>query len=257
MAICAIDGTIFRQLREQNVLPLGGHVLEMGQSNWYGDIDVAELQQDILRFALEGERQDLLRQLDEILQAQRPEMMFEIADIYWRTIWQPASMTAIDFHGTPAALRQDLNQPLDLPRQYSVVMNLGTAEHVFNVYQVFKSIHDYTLPGGLMMLAFPFSGWVDHGFYNFQSTFYWDLAAANGYTMTLCAYAEMQPLKLIQLHRRETILELASSGQIGQNAMIYAALRKPAQPAAFKVPIQGYYASTISPEAAEAWATLR
>jgi hypothetical protein len=257
------DGYLCRGLRcvsrnaRAECLPLGGHVLELGQANWYGDVDVEALRQDITRLAVEGERAHLLRELDEIMQAQRPEMMFEIADVYWRTIWQPASMTAIDFHGTASALRQDLNNPLDLPRQYAVVMNLGTAEHVFNVYQVFKSMHDHTLPGGMMVLALPFSGWVDHGFYNFNPTFYWDLAAVNGYTVKLCVYSEMQPLKLIQLERRETILELAKNGQIGANSIIYTALCKPQQPAEFRVPIQGYYASTISQEAAKAWSFLR
>jgi hypothetical protein len=136
-------------------------------------------------------------------------------------------------------------------------MNLGTAEHVCNVLQVFKTIHDFTLPSGLIVQALPFSGWVDHGFYNFNPTFYWDLAAANGYVMQLCVYTEIDPFKLVQLHRRESILELANAGQIGHNSMIYVLLRKPAQHAEFKVPIQGYYAEAISAEAAEAWMTLR
>ncbi len=257
MAITAIEYNLFRQLREQNALPLGGDILELGEANWYGDVPTETLLGDIERFAPAAEREDLARQLGEIVGAKRQQMLFEIARIWWRAFWQPASMTAIDFHGTERALKQDLNAPLALPRQYHVVTDLGTAEHVFNVAQVMKSIHEHTLPGGLMIHGLPFAGWVDHGFYSFNPTFYWDLAAANGYAMMVCAYAELKPLKLIQLPRRESILDMVKNGQIGQNALIYAVLRKPDQDAEFRIPIQGYYAGSISPDAAQAWKTLR
>lgn len=257
MAITTIEYALFQQMRTQNALPLGGDILELGEANWYGDVAIDVLAQDIYRFAAEAERQTLFQQLDEIVQAKRPGILFETAKIFWRTFLQPASMAAIDFHGTADALKQDLNQPLDLPHQFHIVLNLGTAEHVFNIAQVFKSIHDHTLPSGLMMHGLPFSGWVDHGFFNFNSTFYWDLAAANGYEMLLCVYAELKPLKLVQLVNREAILELARNGEIGQNSLLYVVMRKPAVHAEFRIPIQGYYAATISPGAAQAWKTLR
>src|SRR5579863_9707713 len=208
MALTRIECRLFREMREQNAIPLGGDVLQLGEASWYGDVGMGELRSDIDRFAVGAERADLNRQLDEILTATRPEIRFEIAALYWRALWQPATMTAIDFHGTSAALKQDLNRPLDLPRQYHTVMNLGTAEHVFNIGQVFKSVHDYTVPGGLMIHALPFSGWVDHGFFNFNPTFYWDLAAANGYAMMLCTYSEIKPTPLlVPLPLRDSILE--------------------------------------------------
>lgn len=257
MAITAIEYTLFRQVREQNALPLGADILELGEANWYGDVPTGQLIQDIARFAPEAERAALTGQLEETVAAKRQNMLFEIAKIWWRAFWQPTSMTAIDFHGTEKALKQDLNGPLELPRKYHVVMNLGTAEHVFNVAQVMKSIHDHTLPNGLMIHGLPFAGWVDHGFYSFNPTFYWDLAAANGYAMLACAYAELKPLKIVQLPRRESIHEMARSGQIGGNALIYVLLRKPDSDAEFNIPVQGYYAGAISQEAAQAWKALR
>ena len=81
--------------------------------------------------------------------------------------------------------------------------------------------------------------------------------AANGYAMQACVLAQLDPPKLIQLARRESVLDLAKAGQIGQNTLIYAVLRKPERPAEFRIPMQGYYAGSVSEEAAQAWMDLR
>lgn len=257
MAITSVEYSLFRSLREQNMLPLNGSVLECGEANWYGDVPLKELADDIHRFALDKDRQPLLHQLDEIVHAKRPEYLFEICKVFWHTFLQPKSMTAIDFHGTEQALKLDLNDPINLQQQFDLIMNLGTVEHVFNVAQAFKTIHDHTRPDGLMIHDLPFAGWVDHGFYSFNPTFYWDLAAANGYTLVGMMYTELNPLKIVQLNNREHILEMAKNGGIGDNALIYVVLRRPKEALPFQVPFQGYYAGTISRNAADAWKTLR
>jgi len=257
MAITGIEYSLFRSMREQNGLPLGGDLLELGEANWYGDVDLNLFGQDIYRHAPEAERQAMFRRLDEIARNQPPGMLWDLAKLFWQTFFHPRSMTAIDFDGTERALKLDLNNPIDLQRQFDVVMNLGTVEHVFNVAQAMKTVHDHTRPGGLMVHGLPFAGWVDHGFYSFNPTFYWDLAAANGYSVLAAVYAEASPVKMVSLPNRERILEMARDGQIGKNALIYVAMRRPAEALPFRVPIQGYYARSISREAADAWTALR
>lgn len=257
MAITEIEYALFKLLHEQNALPLASEVLELGEANWYGDVDVHVLGQDIYRFLPEESQQAVFRRLDEIVAAKRPDILFEIAKIFWQTFLQPRAMTAIDFHGTEQALKLDLNTSISLGRQFQLVLNLGTAEHVFNVAQVFKTIHDHTVPSGVMVHGLPFSGWVDHGFFNFNPTFYWDLAAANDYNVMIVVYTELNPLKLIQLHERESIIEMVTQDQIGKNSLIYAVLRKAEQESDFRIPFQGYYANAVSQEAAEAWKTMR
>jgi len=257
MAITGIEYNLFRSMREQNALPPGGDILELGEANWYGDVDLSVLGQDIYRFVPKEDRQSLFRHLDEVSRAQGPGILWEIAKVFWQVFLQPRSMTAIDFHGTDKALKLDLNDPIDLQCRFDVVMNLGTVEHVFNVAQAFKTIHDHTRPGGLMIHGLPFSGWVDHGFYSFNPTFYWDLAGVNGYDVLVMLYAELDPVKLVQLETRERILELARDNGIGKNSLVYAVLRRPAEDRLFRLPVQGYYAGTISREASDAWKTLR
>lgn len=50
-----------------------------------------------------------------------------------------------------------------------------------------------------MIHGMPFHGWIDHGFYCFQPTFYWDLAAANRYEPLKVYVCGITPTKLIQM----------------------------------------------------------
>lgn len=257
MAITSIDYSLFRALRAADRLPLGGDVLELGEANWYGDVGVADLIEDINRYAPEAERAGLLQRLDEIVATKPPSRLFDLAKIFWATFLQPKSLTAIDLHGADQALKLDLNQPLELPQSYDVILNLGTLEHVFNAPQALKTVHDHIRPGGLMIHGMPLSGWVDHGFYNFHSTFYWDLAAANDYAVEMALYTQLEPLQLIRLEDRETISKMSAAKAIGENSEIYVVLRSPPERQPFRVPMQGYYAGTISPEAKARWAADR
>jgi hypothetical protein len=89
----------------------------------------------------------------------------------------------VDADGRHGAFVWDLNLPIPADQQgkYDFVTNHGTTEHVFNVYQSFKNIHDLTRPGGLMLHMLPLQGYLNHGFFNFQPCFYDDLAAENRY----------------------------------------------------------------------------
>src|SRR5262245_34292986 len=102
MAISGIDYKLFRDLRLLNALPLNSDVLELGEANWYGDVDLQVLRKDMVRFASE-DHEDLSRQLDEVISARRRTQMWEIARIFWRVFIRPRTMTAIDFHGTELA----------------------------------------------------------------------------------------------------------------------------------------------------------
>ena len=100
--------------------------------------------------------------------------------------------SSIDATGQDDALVYDLNQDLattfGFSRQFDLVTNLGTAEHCFNQYQVFKNLHDTCRPGGVIIHAAPCAGNVNHGFYNYHPRFFADLAAANGYDILRIAF---------------------------------------------------------------------
>lgn len=76
----------------------------------------------------------------------------------------------------------DLNKPLrPWPGKFHLVTDFGTGEHVFNQYQVWKTVHDLTMLGGYIVFDRPTQGYGEHCFYNTNECLIRDLAAANNY----------------------------------------------------------------------------
>lgn len=92
---------------------------------------------------------------------------------------------AIDVNEEFGSIVMDLNKSVvrdyGFDRQFDLVVNNGTAEHIFDQRAVFENAHDLCKSGGIMLHVMPFHGYLNHGFYNFHPNLYLDLAAANGY----------------------------------------------------------------------------
>jgi hypothetical protein len=75
----------------------------------------------------------------------------------------------------------DLNQPAPegLHGRYDVVYDGGTMEHCFNVGQVMKNITAMTRTGGYIIHLNPLN-FFNHGFFNFNPTFYYDFYTQSG-----------------------------------------------------------------------------
>lgn len=242
MAITYIDHTIFTRLKESGMLPPRPSILELGEAQWFGDVPTEVLSENIENLVHDEElREQLHQRMADILCGDSPDRDWDLAKLFYKVFLNYSKLTAIDFHGTAIARKIDLNQAVDLGEQFDFVFNTGTAEHVFNVFQFFKTTHEVTRPGGLMLHTMPFRGWLEHGFYSFNPTFFWDLAAVNGYTMLTLAYTELSPPRLVHLTHREQINEMESQGQLGENANLYAVMKKSGAESAFRVPMQTRY----------------
>lgn len=258
MAITAVEYALFSELKKLQLFPPHPSFLELGEANWYGDIPYEQLSNDICSLLDDTEEQiRILQELIDVVRAGQPTMLWDVAKVFYRLFLSYRETVAIDFGGTEKALRLDLNQPVSLGREFDIVFNGGTSEHVFNVWQLFKTVHDHTADGGLMIHCTPFTGWMDHGFYNFNPTFYWDLAAANGYTILFFLYTELMPLKMLSISRREQFAEMAKDGQIGTNSNLYVVFRKSIEHSSFVTPQQGYYTGATSDQVKKAWMSLR
>lgn len=81
-----------------------------------------------------------------------------------------------------SAVELDLGAPL--PDRFrgaaGTVVDVGTAEHVFDVAQVVRNVHDMLRPGGAWVALSPLSWW-QHGYVNFNPKLFQGVAAANGY----------------------------------------------------------------------------
>lgn len=258
MAITAVDYLVFGKLKDSGVVPPKPSVLELGEAEMYNDVSLQSLSECIENLVQDRElREQLHQRMVDILCSDSPYKNWNMAKVFYKVFLDHSKITAIDFHGTPDALKLDLNHPVALNERFDVLLNSGTAEHVFNVFQFFKTSHDVTKPGGLMLHTMPFRGWLEHGFYSFNPTFYWDLALANGYTVLDLAYAEITPFRLVQLTRREQIIEMARDGSLGKNANLYAVFKRADSEREFCIPTQGIYAGTVGSEMVKAWKELR
>lgn len=229
MAISATHHHLLMKL--QPLLSSGSAILEIGEANWYGDIS------------------------PESVGLVNTGNGFEIAKQVYSKLCEPSRVVSVDANGTEAALRLDLNYPLPPLGQFDLVINHGTAEHVFNIAQVFSSMHEACAVGGLMVHESPFTGWPDHGFYCLQPTLFYDLAAVNGYSIVLMAVESLKDFQFLELRDREHMTQLLTAG-VPNNAMLFVAMRKQ-HPLAFRVPAQGYYAQSLSESGRTAWHALR
>jgi SAM-dependent methyltransferase len=249
-------------LRDNGIIGPGRtrSVLEMGEQNWFGDVDPAELHSLLEQLAVDDPAApELRRRLSQLQAAPRTgDGLFDLAKLFYRLIFGAHAYRAVDLHGTAIAEKHDLNLPLPFSDQFDVVTNLGTAEHIFNQYQVFKSIHEKTLPGGIMIHSLPHQGCYDHGFFNYHPTFLFDLSHANRYEIVLCLYCDdsVTPSALIPLRDRAAYVSLALEKKISNYCGLIAVLRRPSDDAPFATPWQGYYDNQLPPELAAAWSRL-
>jgi hypothetical protein len=257
MAITALEFMVLCSFREHGLLPAAPRVLELGESNWYGDVTVDEFEEEIRRLVREpAERDRHLLALKNIASVNGPGLLYELARLFFSAVVQAGEYSAID-PGTPGSrYRFDLNQPVPIAERFDLTLNIGTAEHIFNVYQFFKTAHDLTVAGGLMMHSSPFLGWPDHGFFNFQPTFYFDLARANGYEILSFICGKLKPFEYVQVRSHDEISQLIRGGKIPANSHINVMFRKKTD-AEFAVPMQAYYAGALTAEARRAWHELR
>ena len=101
-----------------------------------------------------------------------------------RDFWQElgcGKFESIDANGR-GTFQWDLNLPL--PRdfgEFDVVTDFGTGEHVFNQFQLFKTIHYLCKPGGWIIFDRPAQGYLEHCFWLANECVFKDLAATNNY----------------------------------------------------------------------------
>lgn len=250
MAITTADVLIWQRLRDEGKLPKQPSILEIGEGNWYGDYpldQLAELAGPDVRRLYESRDDD-------------PEWLFKMAELFYRSVLGATWQFAIDLDGTGKAVRLDLNYPvfLDAGPDYDIVINTGTAEHVWNVAQVFRTCHEACKTGGLMFHCLPpFRGWIDHGFWNINPTAILDLEAANGYERLACMYFEVQPPRVVWLEDpMKDLHKMARARELGDNALLYVVWKRTSA-STFRVPMQGQYAERLTEEQKQDWKEMR
>lgn len=79
----------------------------------------------------------------------------------------------------------DLNEPIpeEYHEKYDAIFDGGTLEHVFHFPNCLANIHKMLKPGGVIIHSSPSHNHVDHGFYMFSPTVFYDYYRANNYNI--------------------------------------------------------------------------
>jgi hypothetical protein len=86
----------------------------------------------------------------------------------------------------------DLNEPVDVSyyERFDTIVDVGTLEHVFDIATALKNLVRMCRPGGSVILINPSTGAIDHGFYQFSPTLYFDYFGSNGFSVVSCYLVE-------------------------------------------------------------------
>jgi len=77
----------------------------------------------------------------------------------------------------------DLQYPIDhkFDNYFNFVIDSGTIEHIFDVKSVMENIVRVTKVGGYVLQIVPAQGFLNHGFYQFSPTLFYDFYTNNGF----------------------------------------------------------------------------
>jgi SAM-dependent methyltransferase len=104
----------------------------------------------------------------------------------------PTSLDCSDYEG--ATLIHDMNRSWAggaPPRQFDLVLDGGSLEHMFNLPQAVVNAMQLVKPGGLLLSVTPADGWLGHGFYQLQPEIGFRMfTSERGFSLRGCWLAE-------------------------------------------------------------------
>ncbi|MDE2259320.1 MAG: methyltransferase domain-containing protein [Betaproteobacteria bacterium] len=107
---------------------------------------------------------------------------------------QISTMDYSQFEG--AAIAFDLNSadvPDELRDKYDFIIDHGTLEHVFHLPNALNNIFKMLRVGGRVLVSSPASNFIDHGFYMFSPTLYFDYFTANRFDIHSIQVTQSSP----------------------------------------------------------------
>lgn len=87
------------------------------------------------------------------------------------------------FNFDKPVILHDLEKPVgeSYHNFFEFVLDTGTAEHIFDVRAVMENIIRVTKIGGYILQILPAHNYINHGFYQFSPTFFYDFYSQNGF----------------------------------------------------------------------------
>lgn len=100
---------------------------------------------------------------------------------------------------------QDLNYPVPtkLHNTFSLILDGGTVEHIFDIRQVMENIVNMTKPDGCVVHISSFN--IDHGFYAISPCFFFDFYSMNGFSDFSCYILQIDSSDITKNYSRQNI----------------------------------------------------
>jgi hypothetical protein len=106
------------------------------------------------------------------------------------------SIDASNYEG--ASIIADFNHPIatELHKKYSMFIDFGSIEHIYNVPQVIDNVTKLLRPEGTVFIMSQANGYAGHGFYQFSPEFFYSaFSAQNGFRDTIVFLVDTQDTK--------------------------------------------------------------
>jgi SAM-dependent methyltransferase len=229
--------------REHARQPFTGPVMILGRQNVFATADEAK---NLLR--AEG-----LTPVDQGLPLDTNIPSLEgsgfISDVgYFRLLGVAHRVHALDYSAFENAdVVHDFNTPVPehFHGQFDLVLDSGTTEHIFDVRQSLTNIALLLRPGGRVIHISPSNNFVNHGFYQFSPTLFFDYYAANGFKVLSSVIFDYDPYLATPRHVWHLFAARPDMGWMTsrKNLMVMFIAEKTASSTCDKVPQQSFYLS--------------
>lgn len=89
------------------------------------------------------------------------------------------SVDCSEYEGATIICNLNNDIPEDLYNRFDVIYDGGSTEHMFNIPKAFENYNKMLKVGGLVIHSLPSTGCLDHGFYMFSPTLFYDYYTQN------------------------------------------------------------------------------
>lgn len=225
-----------------------GKILQLGRQTTY--VDLNKIRQISSQFGIEIQENTLIGSSEEAKGPVSDGTLFQ--SLGFNSV---ESMDYSDYESPTHVHDLNLPVPGKFHEQYDAIFDGGTLEHVFNFSESLKNVFRLLKVGGIVIHASPSSNHVDHGFYMFSPTIFYDYYLSNGFEIIksyIFEYERRHDAKpwLIYDYRPDLIQNLSFGGWgDGKLLGIWFVARKLESSSCDVIPQQGYYL--------EAWARYK
>lgn len=242
-----VRGNTLPILKEHKLRPFSGHCLCLGQADVYFTYDHLQRMARIAEVQLVGNIA-----ITRSYRADFAAKNYISRDTFFKSVGFD-EVSALDYSKFEGAEFQfDMNSsslPSDLQNKFDAVVNHGTIEHIFHVPNCLANICDMLKVGGRVIHSVPSSNFLDHGFYMFSPTFFYDYYTANRWQLNTIqitqvlnpAQQEIEPPFFADYE--PGLFDTLSSGGLDNKAYgTICIATKTVESVSSVIPQQGYYA---------------